>query len=77
MLIIDPEVDCVRIYTEDYDSIIKGHPEIARKELLSRLFAYDKNGAMVQIIIPSIINGEVGKVYIDCLERMRITYKTI
>lgn len=77
MLIIDPEVDCARIYTEDYAGIIKGKPEVACKELASRLFAYDKDGMMVQIIEPRIVKGGVGDVYIYCLKNMGVTYKTV
>lgn len=77
MLIVDPEIDCARIYTEEYASVIMGSPKIACKELASRLFAYDRDGVMVQIVIPSIVKGGIGDSYIHYLENMGITYKTI
>lgn len=77
MLIIDPEVNCAHIYTEDYASSIKGDPDEVCKELASRLFAYDRDGVMVQIYEPTIVKSGVGNYYIDLLNSMGVTVKTI
>lgn len=77
MLIIDLEVDCARIYTEEYESQIKGQPHEVCKDLVSRLFAYDRDGVMVQIIVPYAVKGGVGDEYIHVLNDMSVTVKTI
>lgn len=77
MLIIDHEVNCARIYTEEYATNINGKPNEVCKELASRLFAYDRDGVMVQIYEPTIVKGGVGYHYIDLLNSMGVTVKTI
>lgn len=77
MLIIDPEVNCARIYTEDYVTTINGKPNEVCKELASRLFAYDRDEVMVQIYEPTIVKGGVGDCYIGLLNSMGVTVKTI
>lgn len=77
MLIIDPEVDCVRIYTEEYVTTINGKSNEVYKKLASRLFAYDRDEVMVQIYESTIVKGGVGDHYIDLLNSMGVTVKTI
>lgn len=77
MLIIDPEVDCARIYTEEYATNIYGKPNEVCRDIASRLFAYDRDGVMVQIYEPTIVKGGVGDHYINLLNSMGVTVKTI
>ena len=77
MLIIDPEVNCARIYTEEYTTNINGKPNEVCRDIASRLFAYDREGVMVQIYEPIIVKGGVGDHYIDLLNSMGVTVKTI
>lgn len=77
MLIIDPEVNCARIYTEDYSTTIVGKPNEVCEDLAKRLLVWTKNEEVVQPIVPSIVKGGVGKVYVDLLENMGVTVKTI
>lgn len=77
MLIVDPELNCARIYTEDYASAIKGEPYEVCKELASRLFTYGKYGMKFQIYEPTIVKSSVGDYYIGLLNSMGVTVKTI
>ena len=77
MLIIDPELDCARIYTEEYTANIYGKPNEVCKDIASRLFAYDRDDVMVQIYEPTIVKGGVGDHYIDLLNSMGVTVKAI
>lgn len=77
MLIIDPEIDCARIYTEEYATNIYGKPNEVCRDIASRLFAYNRDGVMVQIYEPTIVKSDVGDHYIGLLNSMGITVKTI
>lgn len=77
MLIIDPEMNCARIYTEDSTAIIKGTPKDVCQDLADRLYARDYYGNIKQIAIPSIVEGGVGDSYIDILNAMGVITKSI
>lgn len=77
MLIIDPELYYARIYTEEYVTNIHGKPNEVCRDIASRLFAYGKCGMKFQIYEPTIVKGGVGDYYIDLLNNMGITVKTI
>lgn len=77
MLIIDPEKDFARIYTENYAGIIKGNPKEVCEEIISRLLCYDYYGVKTQIAIPSIVRNGVGDLYIDVLKGKDVKVKEI
>lgn len=82
MLIIDPEKDCARIYTEDYVTTIKGNPQEVCDAIEQRVMAYnpytlDYKNDYVQVITPSVVTGGVGDYYIVLLEDKGIHVKKI
>lgn len=82
MLIIDPEVNCARIYTEDYAGVIKGQPDEVCDAIEKRVMAYNPYGYsdtnnLVQVIVPSIVTGGIGNHYIYLLEKKGINVKEI
>lgn len=76
MLIIDPEQQGARVYTEEYVGYILGTPKEVCVELAHRLFALQDN-TLVQTIVPSVDSAGFGQAYIDCLGYMGITVKEI
>ena len=80
MLIIDPEVNCTRIYTEDYAGVIKGNPQEICDDIEKRVMAYSPygyEGEVTQVIIPSIVVGGIGELYVDLLDGKGICVKKI
>lgn len=80
MLIIDPEVDCARIYTEDYVGLIKGTPQEVCDSIEKRVMAYSPygyEGELCQAIVPTIVDGGIGTEYIRILEDKGIYVKKI
>lgn len=80
MLIVDPEVDCARIYTEDYVGVIKGNPQEVCDSIEKRVMAYSPygyKGELCQAIVPTIVDGRVGTEYARILEEKGIYIKKI